>query len=211
MMDTQSKYETENQRQAVSEEDPFTLERYEQFHSRFPQSAIRVLDIGCNTGRGGAKLKEFDSRLEIYGLDCVKARLDRLPPCYTSGVHGLSTDIPVEDGFFDVIVAGEFLEHLYPRDVDQTLCEFQRVLRIGGRLLLTTPNPGYLKSRLQKTTVYGVSHLTQHFANVLKLRVRMHGFSRVKIRGSGKVSRYLGVHFPVRAVYGSYLLQADKW
>lgn len=210
-MDSQSKYETQNQLQTVSEEDPFTLERYQQFHNLFPQSAVRVLDIGCNTGRGGEKLKQVDPGLEVYGLDCVKARLDRLPACYTSGVYGLSTDIPMEDRFFDVIVAGEFLEHLYPRDVDNTLCEFQRVLRIGGRLLLTTPNPGYLKNRLQKKSVYGVSHLTQHFPEVLKLRLKMHGFSSVKYFGSGKVSRYLGIHFPVMSMYGSYLIQADKW
>jgi len=32
----------------------------------------------------------------------------------------------------------------------------------------------------------------------------------VKVYGSGKVSRYLGSHFPVKAVYGSYLVLADK-
>ena len=117
----------------------------------------------------------------------------------------------MDDRFFDVIVAGEFIEHLYPSDVDQTLSEFQRVLRINGRLLLTTPNPIYLKSRIKRETVYGVSHLTQHFPRVLKLRLKMHGFSRIKIYGSGKVSRYFGANFPLISIYGSYLIKADKW
>jgi ubiquinone/menaquinone biosynthesis C-methylase UbiE len=210
-LDSHAQYEAQNELQVASEEDPFTLERYEQFFHLFPKSAVRALDVGCNTGRGGNKLKQLNARLEIYGLDCVQARLDRLPACYTSGVHGLSTEIPVEDRFFDVVVAGEFLEHLYPRDVDKTLCEFQRVLRIGGRLLLTTPNPHYIKTRLQGKTVYGVSHLTQHFPKTLGLRMQMHGFSEVKILGSGKVSRYLGMHFPLRLAYGSYLVRGDKW
>jgi len=211
MTDIQVKYESQNERQTVSEEDSFTIERYTQFYGLFPSAAVRVLDIGCNTGRGGACLKQINPSLEIYGMDCVKGRLDRLPPSYTGGIYGLSTEIPVEDRLYDVIVAGEFLEHLYPRDVDATLCEFQRVLRIGGRLLLTTPNPSYVKNRIQRKTVYGISHLTQHFPKVLKQRLQMHGFSGVKLHGSGKVSRYLGSRVPLLAIYGSYMVQADKW
>jgi predicted SAM-dependent methyltransferase len=133
-----------------------------------------------------------------------------LPECYSNQVYGLSTKIPIEDRFFDAIVAGEFLEHLYPADVDQTLCKFQRVLKIGGRLLLTTSNPNYLKNKLEKKSVYGVSHLTQHFPQILKVRLLMHGFSRVKLYGSGKMSRHLGFHFPVLSLYGSYLICGTK-
>jgi ubiquinone/menaquinone biosynthesis C-methylase UbiE len=211
MNDLQARYETENKKQEVSEFDSFTIERYEQFGRLLSPAAKRVLDVGCNTGRGGEKLKRENPRLDVYGLDCVKERLNRLPDCYSKGIYGLSTDIPIEDGYFDVIVAGEFLEHLYSRDVDKTICEFQRVLKVGGRLLLTTPNPHYLRNRIFGKTVYGVSHLTQHFPGVLRLRLQMHGFSAVRIFGSGKVSRYLGTRFPIRAVYGSYLIKADKW
>lgn len=87
------------------------------------------------------RLKQLNPKLTLLGLDCVQERLDALPECYSQNMHGLSTNIPIEDRSVDVIVAGEFLEHLYPADVDITLCEFQRVLKIGGRLLLTTPNP----------------------------------------------------------------------
>lgn len=210
-MDVQSKYEEQNELQTVSEDDPYTLERYRQFHKNMHRSAVRILDVGCNTGRGGEKLKSLNPKYELHGLDCVKARLSRLPSCYATHVYGLSTDIPVQDGFYDAIVAGEFLEHLYPHDVDKTLCEFQRVLRIGGRVLLTTPNPFYLKNRMQRKSVYGVSHLTQHFPKVLKTRMQMHGFSSVKMLGSGKVTQVLGSRFPINSVYGSFLLRADKW
>jgi ubiquinone/menaquinone biosynthesis C-methylase UbiE len=211
MVNIHKKYEVQNAEQDVSELDPFTLERYEQFFNFLPKQAIKVLDIGCNTGRGGLRLKELNQNLVLLGLDCVQKRLDALPTCYSQGVYGLSTDIPIDDRSIDVIVAGEFLEHLYSADVDKTLCEFQRVLKIGGRLLLTTPNPNYIRSKLSGTSVYGISHLTQHFPKVLSFRLQMHGFSGVKIYGSGKVSRHLGWHFPLMAVYGSYLVLADKW
>ena len=210
MADLHEKYEVQNTEQEVSEHDSFTPERYGQFFRHFPRGAQRVLDVGCNTGRGGLRLKEYNPLLEIVGLDCVQSRLDALPDCYAQAAYGLSTHIPFDDRSFDVVVAGEFLEHLYPADVDPTLCEFQRVLKNGGRLLLTTPNPHYLKNKLLGWSVLGTSHLTQHDPRILRLRLQMHGFSHVKLYGSGKVSRYLGRHFPIMAVYGSYLAVADK-
>jgi ubiquinone/menaquinone biosynthesis C-methylase UbiE len=205
------KYEEQNHQQDVSEHDSFTAKRYKQFFYFFQKEAVKVLDVGCNTGRGGLCLKELNPNIELFGLDCVQERLDVLPKCYSQKVYGLSTDIPMQDRSVDAITAGEFLEHLYPSDVDKTLCEFQRVLKIGGRLLLTTPNPNYIKNKFTKMSVYGVSHLTQHFPKVLRFRLQMHGFSGVKIYGSGRVSQYFGWHFPLMLVYGSYLVVANKY
>ena len=173
--------------------------------------ASRVLDIGCNTGRGGQVLKSLNDGLMIYGLDAVKDRLERLPAgIYQYGIHGLSTEIPVKDESYDVVVAGEFIEHIYHRDVEKTLEEIFRVLKIGGRLLLTTPNPNDLKSRLRGQSVLGGAHVSQHFPDALKCRLKMIGFANVHTYGSGKVSRYLGSRFPILSIYGSYLSRCDK-
>jgi len=211
MLNTHKSYEFQNLQQEVSETDPFTQKRYEQFFKFLPKGTQTILDIGCNTGRGGQRLYELNPSLQIYGLDCVQERLNALPDCYSNRIYGLSTAIPMDDQSIDTIVAGEFIEHLYPIDVDKTLCEFQRVLKIGGRLLLTTPNPNYLRNLVSGESIYGVSHLTQHFPKVLKFRLLMHGFSNVRIYGSGKVSKYLGNHFPIKVVYGSYLAVVDKY
>lgn len=204
-------YEELNLLQPESEADPFTEDRYRQFYRFFPTTASRVLDIGCNTGRGGRILRLLDARLIIYGLDAVKDRLDRLPAgVYQDGVHGFSTEIPVENESFDVVVAGEFIEHIYQRDVDKTLEEIFRVLKIGGRLLLTTPNPYDWKRRLRGKSVLGGAHVSQHFPDALICKLKMMGFANVKTYGSGKVSRYLGSRFPLLSVYGSYLAIGDK-
>ena len=204
------KYEAYNLAQSEAEDDPFTLERYEQFHRYMPNGAISVLDVGAGIGRGGARLFELGPTFKLTALDIVKSRLDRLPVCYETKVLGSSTKIPAEDYSFDVIVAGEFIEHLYPADVDPTICEFQRILKVGGRLMMTTPNPGSFKLWYIGGTVYTVSHLTQHWPEEMKLRLRMHGFSRVRVIGSGKATRYFGSYFPIFSVYGSYLIIADK-
>jgi hypothetical protein len=38
----------------------------------------------------------------------------------------------------------------------------------------------------------------------------MYGFARVRVRGSGKVSWYLGDRFPWLGLYGSYLATGEK-
>lgn len=211
MINLHQKYEQQSIQQEASENDPFTLERYEQFYKFFPKGASRILDVGCSTGIGGLHLKKIDSSLILSGLDCVEARLESLPECYSERIYGLSTDVPIEDQSVDVIVAGEFIQCLYPSDVDKTLCEFQRVLRNRGRLLLTTPNPNYIKEKIKKSSIYDhVGQQCQQFPRILRTRLLMHGFSRIKILGSGKVSRYLGWHFPIKSAYGSYLIIASK-
>jgi SAM-dependent methyltransferase len=204
-------YERGNLEQPGAESDHFSLERYQQFARHAIGSPINVLDVGCATGRGGAEFARLRPEAVLWGLDVVQDRLDTLPDVYERRMRGLSTNLPIDDQALDLVLAGEFLEHLRPHDVDTTICEFQRVLRIGGQLLLTTPNPDYVRLLWARSSVYGPGHLTQHHIRVLRLRLRMHGFSHVRVHGSGGVVRYLGEHVPVRRLYGSYLVSARKW
>jgi len=213
-MPTAKEYLLESNRAQVgSETDSFTPERYRQMYAHLPRDAGRVLDAGCNTGRGGAVLKSLNSRMQLVGLDCVQERVAALDPSiYSQGICSFTSQLPLANHAFDAIVAGEFIEHIPPPDVDVTLAEFFRVLRLRGRLILTTPNPNYLKNKLRHLSVLSEqSHLTQHYPDCLRFRLRMAGFSGVKIFGSGRMTRYVGQRFPWLVVYGSYLVQADKW
>lgn len=203
-------YETNNTT-GPEEDDFFTEKRYEQIFRHLPNGTRTVLDIGCSDGRGGKVLTGLNPALRMAGLDPVQASLDALPECYTERVYGLATEIPAEDKTYDVVVAAEMIEHLYPRDVDPALCEMQRVLKIGGRLILTTPNPAYLKRRIERSSVLCSYHPTQHHPRILRDRLKMHGFGRIRIQGTGRVSSYLGPRVPYLNVYGSYLVTADKF
>ncbi|MBS3026828.1 MAG: hypothetical protein HCA25_06995 [Dolichospermum sp. DET50] len=46
-------YKELNASQECSESDTFTCDRYRQFFHHIPIHIKNVLDIGCNTGRGG--------------------------------------------------------------------------------------------------------------------------------------------------------------
>lgn len=204
-------YVSQNTAQTVALEDTFSIERYRQFASLIKNPSGKILDVGCAEGRGGSELKMRLPDTSLIGLDCVEDRVRNLPASYSGSIVGFTTAIPAEDQTFDAIVAGEFIEHLYPMDVDATLCEFQRILKVGGQLLMTTPNPYSLKMRKRGGTVYGVAHLSQHFPECLRERMKMHGFSRIRILGSGKASLLCGMRFPILSVYGSYMIIGSKY
>lgn len=202
-----------NRAQTGAETDSFTVERYRQMHSHLPPGAKDVIDVGCATGRGGVIMKQLSSSLHITGLDCVPERIAQLDKTvYQNTLCCFSTRIPVPNDSFDSIVGGEFIEHVPPNEIDATLTEFFRVLRLRGRLILTTPNPHYIKNKFRGLSVLlDKAHVTQHYPDCLKNRLRAIGYSRVKIYGSGRMIRYIGQRFPIVAVYGSYLVTADKW
>jgi SAM-dependent methyltransferase len=204
-------YATRNELQESSETDPFTESRYKQFATFLPPGPLKVLDVGCNTGRGGTVLKGLRPELQLFGLDLLQARLDRLPAgVYSGTVCGSATEIPSEDETYDAVVAGEFIEHLLPIDAHKFVADSFRVLKVRGRIMLTTPNPGDLKLRARGGTCLGGAHLSQHHPDTLKTVLKMFGFARVRVRGSGKVSWYLGDRFPWLGLYGSFLATGEK-
>ncbi len=202
-----------NRDHSLSERDDFTLERYAQFAKHFPPHTEDVLDIGCNTGRGGQVINSRLPRARIVGLDCVPERLQRVDPnIYRATICGFADSIDMPTRSFDVIVAGEIIEHIPNILVFPTLCELFRLLRIRGRLLLTTPNPHYLRNRLQNKSVLSEEvHVSQHTVASIRRRLEEAGFSGIGIYGSGKVTRFIGEHFPIIAVYGSFLAVGEKW
>ncbi len=201
-----------NRAEKFGEEDTFTERRYKQFVGHFREDTRTILDVGCSTGRGGAVMKSLLPNLQVVGLDCVPERIAALnSSIYNTSVTAFTQSIPLSNGSFDAIVAGEFIEHVPSELVFPTLCEFFRLLRVKGLLLLTTPNPSYIKNKLKGQSVLGGSHVSQHHARNLRRRLEDVGFSRVRIRGSGRVSTLIGESFPIRSVYGSYLVSATKW
>ncbi len=59
---------------------------------------------------------------------------------YEFDVFNVETDeFPYPDGTFDVVIAAEIIEHLALNPV-WALAEIHRILRPGGRLIITTPN-----------------------------------------------------------------------
>ncbi|QJD79856.1 class I SAM-dependent methyltransferase [Spirosoma rhododendri] len=201
-----------NQQQIWSETDSFAVERYAQFMRHFAPDAIHVLDVGCNTGRGGQLLKQQRSHLRLCGIDLLEDRIRRVPPgIYERLIADSATALPFDDNTFDTIVAGELVEHIPASELPGMLREFHRVLTPGGRVLLTTPNPHSYLVNIRRHDVFAdPSHVNIMAVPVLLDHLCQSGFSSNRVTGSGKVTRHLGERFPLFNVYGSYLTISQK-
>ena len=102
----------------------------------------RVLDLGCGTGTLALMARDAAPNLDIDGLDAdeeilrsarSKAAAAGAPIRFT---QGFSTELPYEDGSFDVVVSTLFFHHLNDEDKWSTAGEIARVLEPGGRLVV---------------------------------------------------------------------------
>ncbi len=97
-----------------------------------------VVDAGFGEGYGAALLAGAASR--VIGVDYdapATAHVARRYPD-VAVTRGNLAALPVADGSVDVVVNLQVIEHLW--DQEQFLGECHRVLRPGGRLLISTPN-----------------------------------------------------------------------
>ena len=100
-----------------------------------------VLDAGMGAGRLVAELVERD--WTVTGIDAslemVTAARRRLPRIADRLLQGQIESLPFEDVSFDVVIATGVLEYA---DLEQAVSELNRVLRLGGRVVASYPNPG---------------------------------------------------------------------
>ncbi|MCL4794103.1 MAG: methyltransferase domain-containing protein [Bryobacteraceae bacterium] len=98
---------------------------------------LPVLDLGCGDGFFGSLLRGTESWV---GLDPDEASLRRAGPAGRLArlVRGDGSRMGFASGAFGTVISNSVLEHVVP--LHQTLAESFRVLRPGGRLLLTAPS-----------------------------------------------------------------------
>ncbi len=95
----------------------------------------RVLDVGA----GSAPYREFFSHCRYFTQDFAQLDPGQLLHGAYSDVDYISdaASIPVEAGSFDAVICTEVLEHV--AEPIKVVKEISRVLRPGGKLILTAP------------------------------------------------------------------------
>lgn len=112
----------------------------------FEVNPKKLLDIGSSKEEISELL--IAQGIDVYGLDFDEAAVERAKKIGVKAkVHDVSKGLPFEDKTFDLIFAGEIIEHLV--DTDDFLKEIHRVLREDGELIITTPNMASLENRLR--------------------------------------------------------------
>ncbi len=107
---------------------------------------LKILDVGCSTG----EVAKFfiDMGNEVCGIDvCEDALKEAERKGVKTKIHDCEEPLPYGSEIFDVVYAGQILEHIY--DTEGFLKECRRVLKKGGLLILSTPNIASLPSRLR--------------------------------------------------------------
>lgn len=122
----------------------FTIDAFEEYESLHANTKLKVLDIGC----GVVPLCNHMSLKghEVIALDPIKSDIDFLiendmNQFHNSDVkyvHGYGEKLPFEDNSFDVVYSVSVIEHIATGNDLIVLSEMLRVLKIGGRLILTT-------------------------------------------------------------------------
>jgi 2-polyprenyl-6-hydroxyphenyl methylase/3-demethylubiquinone-9 3-methyltransferase len=94
----------------------------------------RLLDIAC----GGGLLAPHvaDSGYFHVGIDRSTTAVAQARDHGVTVIRGDVTGLPFADSTFDVVVAGEILEHV--TDLSAVISEACRVLRVGGTLVIDT-------------------------------------------------------------------------
>lgn len=121
-------------------EENYWYQRHEAaYQALLPHAAVPVvLEAGCGEGYGAALLA---TRADlVIGLDYDRPSTAHIARCYPQvrAALGNLVELPVATSTVDTVANFQTIEHLW--DQEAFLAECARVLRPGGKLLVTTPN-----------------------------------------------------------------------
>lgn len=153
-----------------------------------------ILDFSC--GRGdiiAACLPLMQNGQEIYATDFSNTYVEHVAERFKSeqqfkgSVLTQSLPVPYPDGFFDVIIATEVIEHLLDYELDGMLAECLRLLKPGGKVFFTTPNnEDYDAAKMMCPECGCTFHRWQHVrvwtASTLTARLEKAGFKTHTIK-----------------------------
>ena len=100
----------------------------------------RILDAGCGDGKLSAACRQNGA--VVFGIDTNESAIAFAKVFVPEGIFqvGTVTGMPYEDNSFDVVFCIETFEHIPPSIAHIAVAEFFRVLKRGGRLLLSVPS-----------------------------------------------------------------------
>lgn len=182
-----------------------TKKQRARFALRFIGKNKIVLDVGCADGEMGGIIRNAGNY--VIGLDIQKEYLEKAKNIYDELILSNATKLPFEENAFDAVFAGEFIEHLNEEDFDKFLTEVKKILKKGGKFILTTPNPNSLRMKLMGKTKRDQEvgpHLKVYSTKDIKDKLNGFGFKTKKIVGLGKVGLLISTRIPIINLYGDY-------
>lgn len=163
-----------------------------------PQPSDRVVDLGCGWGTFDFALA--DRVAEVVGVDfsersieICERRLLEDPKDNVRFLHADAGDTGLTGETYDVVLAADLFEHLYPDDSSRVAREAYRILRPGGRFVTWTPHRGHILEVLKNRDIIlrrDVTHVDYKSMEAMKELLTDAGFRVQK-------AYYAESHLPV--------------
>jgi SAM-dependent methyltransferase len=175
---------------APQDPEPWAWERRRALLLAETHPGERVLDLGCGAGRFVAVLR--DAGAAPVGIELAEAALERARrnvPGADLRLVEPDGSLPLEHRSIDLVWCSEVLEHV--ADTEHVLLEIRRVLRPGGRLLVTVPFHGRAKAALIGLLRFDAhfdplgQHLRFYTRSSLQATLERSGFAAVQVRAWG--------------------------
>jgi len=132
-----------------------------------PTRGDRVVDLGCGWGTFSFALAEIGC--DVVGVDfsaksiqLCNRRLEHEPHPNLRFVCADAAETGLDPGTWDLVIAADLFEHLYPDDSMRVVREAHRLLKPGGRLSIWTPHRGHILEILKNHDILlnrDVSHV----------------------------------------------------
>ena len=177
-------YTTEITSEEIPSDNPIHQRLYKAYVVAQEHVEGDVLEVGCGEGRGFNLL--IPQARSFSAVDKINPVIERLQKKYPAA-HLMQMNIPplagLADNAYDVVVSFQVIEHI--EDDALFLQEIHRVLKPGGKVLLTTPNRKLSLTR-------NPWHIREYVpAELDKLARRFFHHTEMKgITGNEKVMRY---------------------
>lgn len=111
------------------------------------EKGITIVDFGCGAGHLIEEAHRINPSARFIGVDVSREALERAKMrCPYATFHRINDGgaVPLPDASVDFVLSSEVIEHVY--DTENMAAEVARVIRPGGRVLLTTPYHGFFKN-----------------------------------------------------------------
>lgn len=147
-----------------------------------------LVDVACGPGTLIGLLPES---LSCIGVDISPAQILYAQKTYGTPNHRFQRMTPgrldLPAGSADVVTAVELIEHLEPPETACLLTEVRRILRPGGKIVVTTPNYGslwplveFILNRTGRVSYQG-QHVCKYFSRSLRRLLQSAGFKDVDV------------------------------
>ncbi len=177
----------------------FECERFEKEKLSHP-----VLDVGC--GDGFFTETVFKAKMD-WGIDSDSREVERARRRgnYRKVLRASVTQIPLKDASVKTVISNCVLEHV--PDLDKGLAEIARVLKPGGRLLMTVPSEYYNRDSFYQRLfmAVGLNQAAQWYNRSLN-----HIFKHYHVLGRVAWERKLKAH-GLKLVAADYLMSREAF